>query len=191
MGNQRFFVAIPFLVAATLAWGGDIPDSKQTKAGLYVTAAEAVDLLKDPDVLLVDIRSRAEVAFLGLPERADKHIPYMVMPMLASFDVEKGTYQLEINPDFPSQVEAFIQARGATRDTPVILMCRSGTRSAKAADLLTDMGFTQVYSMIDGFEGDTSKDGLHKGQRRVNGWRNAGLEWSYKIRADQAYDEDL
>ena len=170
---------------------GGVPEGKQTKSGLYVTASEAVDMLADSNVLLIDVRTRAEVAFVGLPERADKHIPYMEMPMLAEYDSKSGTYELEINPDFPTEFQAFVASRGGDKDTSVILMCRSGNRSAKAADLLADMGYTQVYSMIDGFEGDKMKEGAEAGHRVVNGWRNTGLDWSYKIREDQAYEADL
>jgi len=187
----RFVFSGPFIVMASIAWGGELPASKQTKAGLYVSAQEAVDMLQDDHVLLVDIRTRAEVAFVGLPERADKHIPYMTMPMMAEFDAAKGTYALEINPDFPADFEAFLASRGVGKDTKVILMCRSGNRSASAANLLAEMGYSNVYSMIDGFEGDKTKEGLHAGHREVNGWRNAGLGWSYKIREDQAYDADF
>ena len=45
--------------------------------------------------------------------------------------------------------------------------------------------------MSDGFEGDKAKEGDMAGQRVVNGWRNAGLGWSYKISSAQAYDDDL
>mgnify|MGYP001819962876 CR=1 FL=1 len=182
--------SLPVIAAASFAMAGDLPKSKQTEAGLYVTAVEAGSLLEDPDVFLVDIRSRAEVAFLGLPKRADKHIPYMVMPMFATFDAEKGAYALEINPDFPAAFKSFMEQKGAGPDTKVILMCRSGSRSARAADLLAGMGFTNVYSMSDGFEGDKAKTGDMAGRRVVNGWRNAGLDWSYKIRAAQVYDDD-
>lgn len=148
-------------------------------------------MLKDPDVLFVDVRSRAEVAFLGLPKRADKNIPYMEMPVIASYNSKSGTYDLEIKPDFSTQFKSFMESRGAGLDASVILMCRSGTRGAKAADLLADMGYTHVYSMIDGFEGDKANDGEHTGQRVVNGWRNAGFAWSYKIAESQVYEEDL
>jgi rhodanese-related sulfurtransferase len=56
-------------------------------------------------------------------------------------------------------------------------MCRSGDRSARAANLLIDAGFTNVWNQIEGFEGDMSKDG----RRTVNGWKNAGLPWTYKL----------
>ncbi|PHP64639.1 sulfurtransferase [Zhengella mangrovi] len=168
----------------------DIPKGKATKLGLYVTAAEAAKLLQNKHTLFVDIRSRAEVAFLGLPKRADVHIPYMVMPMMASFNAERGTYDLEMNPEFPNDFKSYAAAHGVSADTPIILMCRSGSRSARAANLLADLGFTQVYSLVDGYEGDTAKDGPRKGERVVNGWRNAGLEWSYKLAATQVYPAD-
>ncbi|MFC6639575.1 rhodanese-like domain-containing protein [Sulfitobacter sediminilitoris] len=68
---------------------GDVPEKKQTKLGLYLTAAEAQEMLSSGDAVFVDVRSRAEVAFLGIPKRADIHIPYMVMPMMAVFNEEK------------------------------------------------------------------------------------------------------
>jgi rhodanese-related sulfurtransferase len=69
-------------------------------------------------------------------------------------------------------------------------MCRSGTRSAKAANVLYDLGYENVYSVVDGFEGDTSKEGPAAGHRTVNGWKNAGLAWTYTIRPEQAYPPD-
>ena len=69
----------------------------------------------------------------------------------------------------------------------VILICRSGDRSARAADLLANAGYTQVYSITDGFEGDAAKDGPQAGQRIVNGWKNAGLPWTYKLEKQKMY----
>jgi len=178
------------LSSAVVGHAKDIPEKKQTKLGLYVTAAEAADMLSNEDVLFVDIRSRAEVAFLGLPNRVDVHIPYMVMPMMASFNEDKGVYDLEINSDFPLDFKNYAEAHGVSSDAPIILMCRSGSRSARAADLLADMGYNQVYSLIDGYEGDKAKDGPGKGQRMVNGWRNAGLDWSYTEAPEQVYPAD-
>ncbi|OSQ42662.1 hypothetical protein MGEO_20370 [Marivita geojedonensis] len=179
------------LSSAVGVQANDIPKNKQTKLGLYLTAAEAGDMLANEDVLFVDIRSRAEVAFLGLPKQVDVHIPYMVMPMMAAFNEEKGVYDLELNPDFPVDFKSYAEAHGVSSDSRIILMCRSGSRSARAADLLADMGYTQVYSLIDGYEGDKAKEGPGKGQRLVNGWRNAGLEWSYKQTPQQVYPADL
>ena len=179
-----------FAGSTVAAHAGDLPKSKQTKLGLYVTAEEAKDMMANENVLFIDVRSRAEVAFLGIPTTVDVHIPYMVMPMMASFNMEKGAYDLELNPDFLPSLNTYAAEKGIAQDTPIILMCRSGSRSARAADLLADVGYTQVYSLVDGYEGDKAKEGPNRGQRMLNGWRNAGLEWSYKESPEQVYPDD-
>ena len=52
------------------------------------------------------------------------------------------------------------------------------------------MGYKNVYSLVDGFEGDKVKDGPNKGKRLANGWKNTSLVWSYKIDPEQLYPED-
>lgn len=178
------------LLTAAGAWAQDIPASKQTKAGLYVTAAQAVDMLDDQKVLFVDVRTRSEITFVGIADRVDVHIPLRVMPEFATYNPDKGAYDLVENPDFIASFKQIAAERNLDPETPVMLICRSGSRSARAADMLYDAGFTQVYSVIDGFEGDKAKDGPDRGHRVLNGWKNAGLSWSYKIRADQAYPMD-
>ena len=41
--------------------------------------------------------------------------------------------------------------------------------------------------MVDGFEGGQNKTGPSKGVRDVNGWRNSGLPWSYKLNFDKMF----
>lgn len=41
--------------------------------------------------------------------------------------------------------------------------------------------------MIEGFEGNTAKDGPNKGQRTVNGWKNSALPWTYELDKDEIY----
>ena len=184
-------ISVAFIISSGVAvQADDLPKKKQTKLGLYVTAAEAADMLSKEEILFVDIRSRAEVKFLGIPKQVDVHIPYMVMPMMASFNAKKGTYDLEINPNFLTDFQSYAEEHGVTSETPIILMCRSGSRSARASDLLADSGYTQVFSLVDGYEGDKLKAGPGEGQRLVNGWRNAGLEWSYKETPEQVYPAD-
>ena len=190
----------PFLKATTVfallliptagAVAGELPKNKQTKAGLYLTASEAGEMLADENVLFIDIRSRAEVSFLGLPKRVNVHIPYMDMPLTPEYDPKRQTYKLELNPDFPLAFNKYISDHGLGKESKVVLMCRSGSRSAKAANLLADMGYKNVYSLVDGFEGDKLKDGPNKGKRLANGWKNTNLSWSYKIDPEQLYPED-
>jgi rhodanese-related sulfurtransferase len=72
-------------------------------------------------------------------------------------------------------------------DSPIVLICRSGDRSAAAANLLAEAGFKKVYSVVDGYEGDVATEGPKAGQRVVNGWKNAGLPWSYKLERAKMY----
>jgi rhodanese-related sulfurtransferase len=73
------------------------------------------------------------------------------------------------------------------KDARIILSCRSGDRSARAADLMAKSGYTNVWSAIEGFEGDKAKDGPSKGKRTVNGWKNANLPWTYDLDKDKAF----
>lgn len=107
---------------------------------LYLNAEEAEQMGMDLKALFIDVWRRADVAFLGLPREVDVHIPYMVMPMMASFNTDKGTLGLGLNPDFLSNFENSTSENGVSSDIPIILMCRLGSRSTWAADLLADFG---------------------------------------------------
>ncbi len=51
-----------------------------------------------------------------------------------------------------------------------------------AVNLLAENGFTNVYQITDGMEGDAVKDPQSptKGQRLLNGWKNSGAPWTYE-----------
>ena len=161
-----------------------VPEKKRSALNLYLTAQEASAFLaQNEDAVLIDIRTRAEVSFVGIAAEADKNIPYMVMDEFWEFDADKGTYKMAVNSNFDREVAGFMQELGLSKESPIILMCRSGSRSARAADLLGQLGYKSVYSVVDGFEGDKDPDGV----RSVNGWKNSKLAWTYKIRNEQAY----
>jgi len=166
-----------------------LPDKKKTKLGLYMTPKDAYDFLqKNADkTLFVDIRTRAEVNFLGTPSMIDANVPYMEMNEWWSWNEKKNGFKLEVNSDFADEIAARLEAKGLTKNDAIIVMCRSGDRSAKAADLLASLGYTKVYSIVEGFEGDMAKSGENAGRRAVNGWKNAGLPWSYKLAKEKMY----
>jgi len=167
----------------------DLPKKKQTSLALYLTAQEAYDHMQahGEKTLFLDVRSRAEVNFLGMPTVADANVPYMELSEWFAFDDKKQHYSMDVNSDFATEVARRIEAKGLGKDDAIIVMCRSGSRSAKAADLLAQLGYTKVYSVTDGYEGDKAKAGDHAGQRVVNGWRNAGLPWTYKLDREKLY----
>lgn len=155
-----------------------VPKAKRTAAGLYLTPPEAADIMRKDGsrTLFVDVRTRGEMMFTGWAPLVDGHVPFVDVTEFWDWDDKEGRYKLEPNGSFTAQVERLLETKGLAKTDRVILMCRSGDRSARAADKLTEMGFTQVYSQYEGFEGDLSP----YGQRTVNGWKNAGLPWTYK-----------
>jgi len=162
--------------------------TKQTSLGLYMTAEQAyVHTINNMDkTLFLDIRTPSELNYLGAATVMDAHVPYVFMDT-TGWDEKKHRYLRADNRNFVADVEARLQQKGLTKDDTVILMCRSGKRSAPAADKLADAGFTRVYSVVDGYEGDKAKEGENKGKRTVNGWKNSGLPWTYSLDKDLMY----
>ncbi|GAB2181466.1 hypothetical protein DLREEDagrD3_16890 [Denitratisoma sp. agr-D3] len=162
----------------------NLPVLKRTPFGLYLTPREAFEMKEKlgAKVLFLDVRTRAEVMYVGMASVADALVPYVEhQEMMVDWDDKRNIYLLEPNPEFPQEVARRLKEKGLNKASPIILMCRSGDRSAKAADILKMEGYSQVYSVAEGFEGDVAKDGPKAGQRVVNGWKNAGLPWSYKL----------
>jgi rhodanese-related sulfurtransferase len=163
----------------------ELAENKLTRLGLYLSAREAHELVKlNADKLLfLDVRSRAEVAFLGVPTSIDAHIPFMDMNDFGEWDARASTYKLEANTGFIDAINLRLKQKNLVKTSPIILICRSGDRSARAVNTLSDFGFTQVYSVTDGFEGDLSREQL----RNVNGWKNSALPWQYKLEKSKAW----
>lgn len=181
--------SLGLISAANAETTDSIPSKKQTDLGLYLTAKDAYALKSEKsDVIFVDVRTRAEVAFIGMPLVSDANIPYMMPGDWDNWDEKKKTFKLEPNSGFLLTMDELLKAKGANKETKIILMCRSGSRSAKAANLLAKNGYTSVYTVLDGFEGDKAKSGDLKGQRVVNGWKNSHLPWSYKLDKNKMYD---
>ena len=134
-------------------------------AGDLASDAAWAMLKNDPHAQLVDVRTMAEWSFVGLPDLSsvgrDVHcVEWQSFPSMA------------VNPDFVERTKAELE--GATSDTPVLFLCRSGARSRAAAIAMTRAGFTRAYNVAGGFEGDMDQD-RHRGVR--NGWKASGLPW--------------
>jgi rhodanese-related sulfurtransferase len=169
-----------------------VPAAKRTSCGLYVTAQDAYDMVKEaPDkVLFIDVRTPAELQFIGMPTLVDANVPVLLATSPPQWDEVNATFKLAPNPKFVEGVDARLARKGLTREDRVILICQGGIRAARAANLLTQAGYAKVYTTIDGFEGDPAADGPHKGERIVNGWRNAGLPWTSRLDRSKMYGLD-
>ena len=161
----------------------EIPKDKQTTLGLYVTAKEAYDLWqKDQQkIKIIDSRTPEEYAYIGHAPMA-VNIPNQFMTY--AWDEKKKAYVMKDNPNFVKEV----QKRFAKDDT-ILVMCRSGQRSAPAVNLLAKAGFTKVYQIPEGFEGDKVNDpqSPNKGKRMKNGWRISNLPWTYDLDVNLIY----
>jgi len=162
---------------------------KQTPWKLYVDSKEAYDMKQKmgDKVLFIDVRDPIEIMFTGFTDVVDINIPFKTANKDAWHN-KKPVFAMEKNSDFEKSIESTLKAKGLTKDTPIILMCRSGgTRGAPSAMELWGKGYTKVYVVTDGFEGGKMKDGEQKNWRLVNGWKNAGLPWSYKLNKEKIY----
>ena len=166
----------------------EVPEYKQTRAKLYITSREAFDEIQAEEnkILFLDVRTQAEVEVVGMPTVADANIPYMFMSEPMTWDDDWGSFKMTRNLNFLDAVKQRLEEKGLTQNDKVFLMCRSGGRSASAADLLGEAGFTNVYSVVDGYEGDKAKSG----KRTLNGWKNSDLPWSYKLDKKKMYLPD-
>lgn len=122
-----------------------------------LTPTEAHALLAErDDAVMIDCRTMAEWTWVGVPAIAGtRFVEWSRWP--------QGTP----NPEFVAQA-----SDGLDPEQPVLLLCRSGGRSAAAAHALTAAGYREVYNISGGFEGDVDANG-----HRTGGWRGAGLPW--------------
>lgn len=126
---------------------------------------EAFALLRErPDAVLLDVRSRVEFDYVGHPPDA-LHLAWAEHPAWRP------------NPmQFVTQAKAALAKLGgaAPETRPILALCRSGGRSLAAAQALAAAGFTDLYNIAEGFEGDRDEAG-HR--NTINGWRQRGLPW--------------
>lgn len=109
-----------------------------------------------PGAKLVDVRSKAELDFVG-------RIP-------GAIEIEWATYPgMKPNPNFMASLEQQVD-----KEVLVMFICRTGARSHNAAVVAATAGYSEAYNVQEGFEGDKNA----KNQRNsVNGWRAANLPW--------------
>ena len=157
-----------------------LPEKKRTHLGLYLTAKDAASVLqRHKDVVLLDVRTPEETMFVGYPKAAAANIPLKFVDTSYKLDQKKGIYKLIPNRDFVASVQAFLKTPTGKGAKTILVMCRSGTRSAQAVNLLMkEGGLSNIYSVVDGFEGDKDSNG----NRTVNGWKNSGAAWTEKVR---------
>lgn len=160
----------------------------QTTLGLYVTAKNAGDyLMKDKNSILIDVRTPAELMFLGSADRMDFHVPLLTVNDSGYWDKLKA-YKMHKNKYAIKEIIYELNKREVKKDTAIFITCRSGsTRSAPVVNALAKKGYTNVWTIVDGFQGSKAKEGILKGERVVNGWLHSGYSWTYKLPKDKIW----
>jgi rhodanese-related sulfurtransferase len=134
-----------------------------------VSADAAWAMLKsDEAAVLVDVRTKAEWAYVGAPDLSpiDKETVFIEWQEFPS---------MKVAGDFAPQLLGLLRARGVSAAAPVLFLCRSGVRSRAAAIAMTAAGQQRCFNIAQGFEGppDASrKRGL------IDGWKASGLPWA-------------
>ncbi len=119
-------------------------------------------LREDSSAVLVDVRTRAEWNFVGVPDLRETGKELVTVEWQGFPDSTR-------NADFVAEVQQQVRP-----DQKVFLLCRSGARSRAAAIALTAAGFAACFNVAGGFEGDLDAQ-KHRGAS--GGWKAAGLPW--------------
>jgi rhodanese-related sulfurtransferase len=134
-----------------------------------VSARQAWESLSaEPEATLIDVRSRAEWTYVGVPALTSIGKP----TVLIEWDEFPSG---RLVPDFIGRLKAELDRVGAGKDAPLYFICRSGSRSRHAAIAATAAGYGKSYNVEFGFEGRLDAD-RHRGTK--GSWKEEGLPWA-------------
>lgn len=156
--------------AIHIVLGGREVSGDPTSGVSNVLPTDAWELLSDdPSARLIDVRTRAEWGFVGVPDVSELGHETLFIEWAAWPD-------MSLNPRFVEEVRA---ALGPDTPSTMLFLCRSGVRSLKAANavaasLVEDAPATRCLNVAEGFEGDLDPSN-HRGHQ--NGWKARGLAW--------------
>jgi rhodanese-related sulfurtransferase len=124
-------------------------------------------LQSSPRSQLVDVRTRAEWTYVGIPDLG----PVGKRTVL----VEWQTFPDQaVDPRFAERLAGELKALGVQLDDDLFFICRSGSRSLAAAKATAAAGYRACHNVACGFEGPLD-DERHRGS--VRGWKAASLPW--------------
>jgi len=133
-----------------------------------VDVAAAWDGLNaEPRSQLVDVRTRAEWTYVGIPDLG----PIGKRAVL----VEWQTFPDQaVDRRFVERLAGELKALGVELDDDLYFICRSGSRSLAAARAMAEAGYRSCHNVACGFEGPLD-DLRHRGTQ--SGWKATGLPW--------------
>lgn len=120
--------AAAIALAAVLSFAGlsacsASPDAANEVTVTDVSVADSADVLAEPGITVIDVRTAAEYA--------SGHLA--------------GAVNIDVSDDgFDAKVGEL------AKDGTYLVYCHSGNRSAAAADRMADLGFTTIYNLTGG-----------------------------------------
>jgi rhodanese-related sulfurtransferase len=121
----------------------------------------------NPRSQLVDVRTRAEWTYVGIPDLGALGKRAVL--------VEWQTFpDQSVDPRFADRLAQELQALGVQVDDDLFFICRSGSRSLAAAKAMASAGYRACHNVSEGFEGPLDDD-RHRGT--LSGWKATGLPW--------------
>jgi len=121
----------------------------------------------NPRSQLVDVRTRAEWTYVGIPDLGTLGKRIVL--------VEWQTFpDQSVDPRFAERLANELQALGVQADDDLFFICRSGSRSLAAANAMASAGYRACHNVSGGFEGPLD-DNRHRGA--LSGWKATGLPW--------------
>jgi rhodanese-related sulfurtransferase len=144
-----------------------VEDSTGKYAGDVSCEAAWAELKRSQQAMLVDVRTAAEWAYVGVPSLTS---------------IGKSTILIEwdrfpsgeLVPDFLRRLKSALDKAGVDRDAPLYFICRSGNRSRHAAIAATATGYRQCFNVEYGFEGRLGPD---RHRMTQGSWKASGLPW--------------
>ncbi|HHJ19015.1 MAG TPA: rhodanese-like domain-containing protein [Gammaproteobacteria bacterium] len=137
----------------------------KAKTPKTITPKQAAELLEtNPAAILIDVRTNMEFLMIGHPTGA-RHISWLDEP------------DWEPNPNFVREVRHLLLGGISCTQgecPPILLICRSGKRSADAGTKLIESGIENIFNIAGGFEGPLDE---HHHRSSIAGWRFDGLPW--------------
>jgi rhodanese-related sulfurtransferase len=125
-------------------------------------------LQRDAGSVLIDVRTTAEWALVGVADLAS----IGKRPVLVEW---QAFAEERPHAAFVERITNALSSMGASRDSELLFICRSGARSLRAAQAMAAAGYTRCRNVSDGFEGPLDAAG-HRG--RLGGWKAKGLPWT-------------
>jgi len=124
-------------------------------------------LQNDKAAVLIDVRTKAEWTFVGVPDLSALGRQVLTLEWQTFPDGR-------VDPAFVERLSGMLERTGTAKDTDLFFICRSGSRSRMAAEAMGAAGYRRCHNVADGFEGP-----LDAGRQRgkVAGWKAAGLPW--------------